>query len=324
MRILFLGSGAFGLPTLKRLGEHHTLVGVVSQPDRPAGRGRVPTPTPVAAWATEFLPGIPLLKPERIGEPDVVRSIRTLAGPGFADAWIVIAFGQKLPPRLLDDIDAFNLHASLLPRWRGAAPIQAAILAGDNTTGNSVITLADRMDAGQVLAQSTRPILPSHTAGDLHDLLAADGPELVESVLRCLASGTRKPEAQDESAVTLAAKLRKPDGVIDFASSEPCRRRIHAFNPWPAVTVEFRARPLKLLRAVSRPAPDTSPRADAPGVGALLDADSGMVVCRDGTILQLVEVQPDGRSPMPWPDFARGQRPPLIPGEKFRTPAPPC
>src|SRR5262245_32820260 len=137
------------------------------------------TPTPVGAWATSNLSGVPLLKPAKVNDPAIVAQVRAVP----ARAWVVIAFGQKLGRPLLEGAFAVNLHASLLPRWRGAAPINAAILAGDAQTGNSVITLADRMDAGLVLAQSRRDIEPEQTAGELHDLLAADGPALISSVL---------------------------------------------------------------------------------------------------------------------------------------------
>src|SRR5258705_3491243 len=153
MRLLFFGSGAFGLPTLERLAAQHQILAVITQPDRPAGRGGRSTPTPIGAWVAEHLPGTPTFKPPKINDPFIIQQIRAIGRPDAsgADAWVVIAFGQKLPRALLDGVFAINLHASLLPRWRGAAPINAAILAGDTQTGNSVITLADRMDAGLIL-----------------------------------------------------------------------------------------------------------------------------------------------------------------------------
>ncbi|XOV74482.1 MAG: methionyl-tRNA formyltransferase [Phycisphaerales bacterium] len=160
LRLVFFGSGAFGLPTLKHLASTHQIEAVVTQPDRPAGRKRALTPTPIGAWAEEHLPSVPLLKPENVNEADqldLVRSFDVGSPDERRGGWVVIAFGQKLSKRLLADRFAINLHASLLPRWRGAAPINHAILAGDSVTGNSVITLADRMDAGLVLGQSERP-----------------------------------------------------------------------------------------------------------------------------------------------------------------------
>lgn len=300
MDLVYFGSGAFGLPTLQALARRHRVHAIVTQPDKPAGRGGQLTPTPIAAWAADHLPDVPVLKPDRVNAPDVVARLR--AAP--AQAWVVIAFGQKLGRALLDGVFAINLHASLLPRWRGAAPINAAILAGDEVTGNSVITLADRMDAGLVLGQSRRPLDPSLTAGELHDLLAADGPALVESVLDAHAAGTLRPEAQDESLVTIAPKLSKADGRVDFRdSAEHCRRRVHGLTPWPGVTVRFRDEPLKLLRVEPRAA--GSEQAEP---GTIIDPTAGRVACGSVTELRILEVHPAGKRPMPWIDFARGRR----------------
>ncbi|HRQ72534.1 MAG TPA: methionyl-tRNA formyltransferase [Phycisphaerales bacterium] len=300
MDLVYFGSGAFGLPTLERLAAHHRVRCIITQPDRPAGRGGRLTPTPIGAWAAEHVPGVPLLKPDRVNERSVCAQVRAFP----ADAWVVIAFGQKLGRALLEDRFAINLHASLLPRWRGAAPINAAVLAGDAETGNSVITLADRMDAGDILAQSRRPLDPALTAGELHDLLAADGPDLVEGVLRAHAEGTLAPRPQDETLVTLAPKLTKADGWVDFAQpADACRRRIHGLTPWPGVTAALGGRSLRLLRV--EPA-DADPQQSA--VGTIVDPDRGTVACGGATALRLLTVQPAGGRDMPWADFARGHR----------------
>ncbi len=302
MRLVYFGSGAFGLPTLQRLASAHTLLAVVTQPDRPAGRGGKPTPTPIAAWAAEALPNLPILRPERVNTPETVERVRSFE----ADAWVVIAFGQKLSARLLDGMFAINLHASLLPRWRGAAPINAAILGGDTFTGNSVITLADRMDAGLILGASRRAIDPLVTAGELHDLLAADGPELVERVLADHAAGTSRPHPQDESEVTIATKLSREDDAIDFHQpADFLRRQVHALTPWPGISVGLETRPpqpLKLLRVRSLP----NTHADAQP-GTILDPRVGTIACGHGTVLQILEVQPPGKRPMPWTAFANGR-----------------
>ena len=297
MKLVFFGSGAFGLPSLRRLAEVHDIAAVVTQPDRPAGRGGALSPTPIATWAMAT-PGLTVLKPEKVNDPAVVGDLRSRG----ADAWVVIAFGQKLGPRLLDGVFAVNLHASRLPRWRGAAPINAAILAGDTVTGNSVITLADRMDAGDCLTQSSRPIDPLTTAGELHDLLAEDGPALLEGVLSDIARKSASRTPQDEAQVTLAPKLSKADGWVDFSeTAESCRRRIHGLTPWPGVTVGFRDQPVKLSRV--RIAPGASDQAP----GTVTDAEQGLVACT-GSMLQVLEVHPSGRNRMQWADFARGQR----------------
>ncbi len=299
MNIVFFGSGAFGLPTLRDLAARHTIRAVVTQPDKPAGRGGQLTPTPIGAWAAENLPATPLLKPQTCNTPEVRDAIRAFP----ADAWVVIAFGQKLGPALLADRFAVNLHASLLPRWRGAAPINAAVLAGDTRTGNSVITLADKMDAGLILGQSERPILPEQSAGELHDLLADDGPALVQRVLDQHAAGTLRPITQDESHVTLAPKIRREDAHLDFScGAASCRNRIHGYNPWPGVTVTFDNAPLKVLRAACAAQTTTTPP------GTLFNPELGLVSCGVGESLRLIEVQPAGKRAMAWSDFARGRR----------------
>jgi len=302
MNVVFLGSGAFGLPTLQRLARDHTLTAVISQPDRRAGRGGKTTPTPIAGWAAEHLSVAPLVKPENINDPAVRDRVRAFP----ADAWVVIAFGQYLGAKLVADRFAINLHASLLPRWRGAAPINAAVLAGDTDTGNSVITIAKEMDAGDVLGRSTRPIDPGLTAGDVHDLLAEDGPDLVAGVLARHAAGTLAPERQDPALVTLAGKLSKADGWVDFTdTAEHARRRIHGLTPWPGVTVTHRDQPLKLLRVAVDPA-RTQPAADDDPPGTITDP-GGTVTCGAGTLLEVLEVQPAGKRPMPWRDYANGR-----------------
>jgi len=301
MRIIFFGSGAFGVPTLEHLAANHELIAVVSQPDRRAGRGSKLVPTPVSAWATELAPGVELYRPESINDPEWTERVRAHR----ADAWVVIAYGQKLSKRLLADRFAINLHASLLPRWRGAAPINAAILAGDAETGNSVITLADRMDAGLVLGQSKRPIEPDQTAGELHDLLAADGPLLVARVLAEFAAGRSTPAQQEESLVTIAPKLRREDAWLDFAEpAESIRRRIHGLTPWPGVAVRVGDIETKLLRVQAHKGKVESGVDAAPGT--LTDAAEGTVRCGQGTTLQLLEVQPAGKKPMPWKAFVNG------------------
>ncbi len=308
MRVLFLGSGAFGLPTLQSLaqGGRHDIVGVVSQPDRPAGRGGELTPTPIAAWAGQNLGG-PLIRAEDVNVEPVLGRLRALE----ADLWLVIAFGQKLSVALLEGKTAINLHASLLPRWRGAAPINAAILGGDPETGNSVITLAQRMDAGLVLGRTRRAIDPALTAGELHDLLAADGPALVEQTLSEIGTAGVRGEAQIESLVTKARKLSRADSWVDFGeSAEACRRRVHGLTPWPGVSVRIQDKDLKLLRVAADPESGGSGPA-----GTLVDASTGRVACKDGSILRMLEVQPAGGKAMRWIDFARGRRPALADGE---------
>ena len=298
MRIVFLGSGAFGVPTLAALHARHTLVGVVTQPDKPAGRGGTMTATPVAQWTSTHAPLVPMHKPEMINDPHAREAVRALQ----ADAWVVIAYGQYLGTSLLENRFAINLHASLLPRWRGAGPIHAAVLAGDETSGNSVITIAPKMDAGDVLGHTTRAILPELTTGQLHDQLADDGPALVERVLMQHHEGTLVHTAQDERLVTIAPKLSKADGMIDLArrTAEKCRRTIHGLNPWPGAAVGFRGETLKLWTCAVVPGEGTP--------GTVLDAELGVMACANGSALRLLTVQPAGGKAMAWDAFARGRR----------------
>jgi methionyl-tRNA formyltransferase len=292
MRLLFFGSGSFGLPTLRFLNAEHDVRAVISQPDRPAGRRRRPTPTPIAAYAAEA--ELPLLQYENINTDEATARLRSFD----VDAWVVIAFGQKLSPSLLADRFAINLHASLLPRWRGAAPIHHAVLAGDAQTGLSVITLAERMDAGDVLASAAMTIAATDTTGLLHERLAERGPSIVEAVLRMHAGGDLAPQHQDESLATAAPKLTRAEAVID-ASMGPdvLRATINGCSPWPGVTARIGDQHLRLLQA----GPATSPQA----MGVI--GEDGLLGCVGGAVT-IVQVQPQGGRPMPYEAWARGRR----------------
>lgn len=297
MNIVFLGSGAFGVPTLERLSQDHTITGIVTQPDRRVGRGKNTTPTPVGQWAAEHLPNTPIVKPEHINTDEARDTIR-----GWdADAWVVIAYGQYLGAKLIADRFAMNLHGSRLPRWRGAAPINAAIVAGDTTTGNSVITIAKEMDAGYVLAQSERMIEQTQTASELHNALSLDGPDLVLGVLQDHAQHRLHMDEQDPDLVTVAPKMLKSDGWIDFGDADACRCRINGLSPWPCVSVEHRGQVLKVLRAQS------SMEESQQAPGTIVEATTGVVACESG-MLVLLEVQPAGKKPMSWQAYANGRQ----------------
>ncbi|MCX5660640.1 MAG: methionyl-tRNA formyltransferase [Planctomycetota bacterium] len=331
MRLIFLGAGEFGLPTLQHLHATHELLAVVSQPDKPAGRRRKLTPTPIAGFALEK--GLTLLRPEDVNAPEVVAPLAALK----ADAAVVIAFGQKLGPELLAALGGLtvNLHSSLLPKLRGAAPINWAILNGEARTGLSVIALAQRMDAGLVYAQAATPIDPRETAGELHDRLAVMGPGIVESVLTQWKGGTLKGEVQDESLATRAPKLSKADASVSFdATAEEVRRRVHGLTPWPGVQVgwvaseksaEKLAEPagaagpgemIFLRRVAAEPASnaaaDRGAVRDGAEPGTLIAPDR--VAVRDGAV-RLLEVQAPGGKPMPIADFLRGHR--MKPGDRL-------
>ena len=321
MRVVFLGAGEFGLPTLEAIAGRHEIPLIVSQPDRPAGRGRRQTPTPIAARALDAKedPADPLHH-ARLHRTDQVNgdSALDLIAEVEPDALVVIAFGQKIGEALLEDRFAINLHASLLPRWRGAAPINRAVMAGDTVTGVSVISLASRMDAGDVHAMRDTMIHPEETAGELHDRLAALGPEAVLEVLDRLERGEIRKVAQDESLATHAAKLGRRDATVDFSvPAATVRSMVHGLVPWPGCEVTVSVPPgekaperLRLHRIEVVDESTISERR----VGSV-DAE-GIVACGRG-LVRLLQVQVPGGRVLDWSDFHRG-RP--LPGGAFLGP----
>lgn len=301
--IVFFGSGAFGLPTLARLASRGQVALVVSQPDRPAGRGQRPQPTPIAAWALEH--ALPLVRSDDVGSGEHLARVRQEP----ARIFVIIAFGQKLPPALIADRMAMNLHGSLLPAWRGAAPIQRAVMEGDSHAGVSVISIAERMDAGVIYATASTPIGSRETAGELHDRLALLGPDVIDEVLRRHAEGSLKGEPQDESRVTRARKLSRSDAWVDFAwPAAKVAARINGLAPWPGCDAEIDGVPVKLLRAeASPPGAEHAATATAPTPGEI--TAFGRVRCGDGEV-ELLEVQPAGGRAMSFDSWLRGRRRP--------------
>jgi methionyl-tRNA formyltransferase len=307
MRIIFTGSGEFGLPTLARLLEaSQEIVAVCTQPDRPAGRGRKLMPMPIAQFALDR--ALPLIR-----TPDI--NAERLPP---ADLMVVIAFGQKIAPAAVDHprLGSVNLHASLLPKLRGAAPINWAILRGETQTGNSVIRLAQKMDAGAILAQSRASIGELETAGELHDRLAKDGASLVLAVSEQLSGGTARPSPQDNAQATLAPKLDRQTATIDWnLPAIEIARRIRAFFPWPACRVRLLDAAGKecgrftLVRA--RPTADEGPRWQ-PGEIII----GGAIACGSQAV-EIIEVQPDGKRSMLLSDYRRGN--PWMPGMKVES-----
>ena len=305
MRLIFFGSGEFGVPTAELLRGRHDLALVVSQPDRPAGRGRKSTPTPVATWAESK--GLVALRVEDVNHPTVIERLREAR----ADAAVVIAFGQKLSPEVIAASGRLvvNLHASLLPRYRGAAPINWAILNGETQTGVSVISLAQKMDGGLVYAQASTPIDPLETAGELHDRLAKMGPKVIAKVLDEFAAGTLRGVAQDERHATRAPKLSKADSHVSFMeTAEHFCHRVHGLTPWPGAKVRWvskspthKEQEIILLRV--RAEPDMT--LEAPP-GTVLD-EHARVAVRDG-VVQLLEMQVPGGKPLKAAEFLRGHR----------------
>ncbi|MEM6332156.1 MAG: methionyl-tRNA formyltransferase [Planctomycetota bacterium] len=306
----FFGSGAFGIPSLDALHAAHDVPLVVTQPPRPAGRKRTLTPTPIHQHAESL--GLPVAHEENVNEQAFVDRIAGLA----LDASIVIAFGQKLGEPLIEAMGrlAVNLHGSLLPAYRGAAPIQRAVMNGDATTGVCVIGLAQRMDAGPIYAERSLDIEPTETSGELHDRLALLGPDAVLAVLDDLAHDRLAPTAQDESLATRARKLTKAEGTVAFDQpAERVRAMINGLNPWPGCRVRWtRAADGSTCEIILRRAsaePSSSPsRTDETSAthGVALD-DAGRFACETGAI-RVLDVQAPGKPVQTWDVFARGQR----------------
>ncbi len=240
MDIVFRGSGAFGIPALEALrASRHKIVQVISQPDRPAGRGKHLTPTPVSQWAAEH--GLPLARTEDANEAETLELLRSRRDAG-AQCLVVIAFGQKLSDELLAIFPrgGINLHSSLLPKYRGAAPINWAVINGDAQAGVCVIEVTRVMDAGDILATAAAPVGESETAGELHDRLALLGSPLLPRVLEAMESGTLVRAAQDRLLATRAPKLSREMAWVDFTESAArVSARIRGMSPWPGVQVEL-------------------------------------------------------------------------------------
>lgn len=311
MNIVYLGSGEFGLESLTALMEsEHDLRFVVTQPPRAAGRGRKTTPTPVARWAGAH--AAPFSEVEDANARPVVENIARYE----PDLIVVIAFGQKIGPALmsLPPKGAINVHASLLPKYRGAAPINWAIINGETEAGVSIITLAEKMDAGQILAKEKTEIEPKETAGELHDRLAKIAAPLLLKTIGQIAEGTAVYTEQDHSRVTLAPKLKKADGFLDFGEpAEVLARKIRGFWPWPGAHATYvsnktgKSLPVTIARAttVSQRPPGLPP--------GTLDQNLH-VICGAGA-LQIGQIKPAGSRLMDFADFVNGWH--VQPGDRF-------
>jgi len=245
-RTVFMGSPEFALPILRKLDTQYQIVGIVTQPDRPAGRGRVLTPPPIKILAIEL--NLPVIQPHRLSEPDAIQQLYLWA----PELIIAAAFGQILRQNVLDlpKFGCINVHASLLPRWRGAAPIQAAILNGDETTGITIMRMDPGIDTGPALGQKSIPISHEDNAGSLADQLSELGADLLMETLPSYLSGELVSTPQDDSLATYAPMIKKEDGLLDFsAPAISLDRKIRAFNPWPGAFTYWNNQVLKIHRA---------------------------------------------------------------------------
>jgi len=307
LRLVFMGTPEFAVPSLQTLIEGKDLVvGVVTQPDQPSGRGLVLHAPPVKVLATAH--HIPVYQPARLREPEVLIQLQNWQ----PDLIVVVAYGKMLPQTVLalPPYGCINVHASLLPKYRGAAPIQWAIACGERETGVTIMYISERMDAGDLLLQKTIPIAADDTGGTLHDKLAVLGAGTLREALQLLKGGQSIARPQNEAEVTYAPLIKKEAGRIDWRQdADTIERRIRAFNPWPSAYTTLHGRLLKIFAAQregSIPLP-------VPPPGTVAEVTSvSLVVATGGGYLALSEVQLEGKRRLPVAEFLKGYS--LTPG----------
>jgi len=297
LRIVFAGTPDFAVPALDALhAAGHPITAVYTQPDRPAGRGQALASSPVKRRALEL--GLAVEQPATLKSTDAVDHLRSHG----ADLMVVVAYGLILPPAILEvpRLGCWNIHASLLPRWRGAAPIQRAILAGDTQTGITIMRMDAGLDTGPMLLERTTSIGPRESAGELHDRLAALGADAVVAAIDAWQAGQLPPRPQPPDGATYAAKLRKDEARIDWTQSAAAiDRQVRAFNPWPVAETRWDGRQLRVWQAE----PTTTPVVGAPG--EVLAAGAGRIVVATGEegAVDLLQVQLAGRRAMTAAEF---------------------
>lgn len=298
-RIVFMGTPDFAVPALQALIETQEVVGVVTQPDRPAGRGRQLRPSPVKQVA--LAAGISLYQPKSLRKEETAAPLRAWQ----PDLIVVAAFGQILRKHVLDlpPLGCINVHASLLPRWRGASPIQHAILAGDAETGVTLMRMDEGLDTGPMYVERAVPITATETAATLHDKLAALGGDMLREFLPAISSGALTPTPQDDAHATYAPLIQKEAGLIDWQQTAvEIDRHIRAMSPWPGAFTYWQGQQLKLLTAQP-----INLSTDTLTPGDVLAWQETAVVATGAGGLQLIELQLAGKRAMPAADFLRGQ-----------------
>ncbi len=304
MRLAFLGTPAFAVPSLEALARAgHELAAVVAQPDRPAGRGQALREPATKTWAREH--GLRVLQPEKVRDGKLAAELSALR----PDALVVAAYGRILGADLLRlaPFGAINVHGSLLPRWRGAAPIQWALASGDRETGATIMQMDEGLDTGDILLQRTLPIGPGDTAESISARLAELGAEALLAALDGLARGAIVPVRQVPAQATLARILEKEDGRIDWTRpAAEIAARLRGFTPWPGAFTTLDGRVVKLLTAA--PAEEATRDGGAPGHALRLSGRGMVVACGGGTALLVTRLQPEGRPPQDALSFLNGLR----------------
>lgn len=309
MQVAFMGTPEFAIPSLSELIDAFEVVGVFTQPDRPAGRGRDLTAPPVKKLAQDH--EIPVSQPESLKSDTALSTLESWS----PEVIVVAAYGQILPPEVLElpPLGCLNVHASMLPRWRGAAPVQAAILHGDEETGVTIMKMDPGLDTGPILAQRRTPIGPEETGGELAERLAQMGAALLVETLPRYAAGNIEPSPQDDSKATEAPRLKKADGQLDFhEAAEELERKIRAFHPWPGTFFYWRDQRIGVKRgSVGKSEADL-----APGTALALHGRPAVQTARGALVLD--EVQPAGKSPMSGRSFLNGAQD--FPGSQIAPP----
>jgi methionyl-tRNA formyltransferase len=301
LSIVFAGTPEFSVPALEALvASNHRVLAVYTQPDRPAGRGRKVTMSAVKQCALEH--NVPVEQPLKLRDPEQIARLATFQ----PDLMVVVAYGLILPQAVLDipRLGCINIHASLLPRWRGAAPIHRAIEAGDSQTGVTIMRMEAGLDTGPMLLEFNEPILASDTTATLHDRLATRGAEALLAALPGIADGSLRARTQPLDGVTYAAKVSKEEARIDWSrSNADIDRQIRAFNPWPVAETTFEGAQLRIWSAV----PDHTIVTGEPGQVGRSD-DGGILVATGTGAINLQTVQVAGRKPVAANEFARAHR----------------
>jgi methionyl-tRNA formyltransferase len=298
MRIVFMGSPKFAIPSLSAIFETYQVIGVVTQPDRQAGRGRKIQESAVKQWSAAH--GLPLMQPPRLKVPESIEQLKTWA----PDLIVVAAFGQILPEIVLEipNWGCLNVHASLLPRWRGAAPIQACILYGDPETGVTIMKMDPGLDTGPILSQRSTPVDPLETGGQLAERLSMIGARLLLETIPDYVEGRLEPIEQDHARATMAPMLKKKDGALDFhLTADELARQVRAFEPWPGSF--FHWNDTRIVVRKAHPTPDVG----GP-VGSITQKGELPAITTAKGLLVLDVLQSAGRAPIPGDAFLRGAR----------------
>ena len=295
-KVVFMGTPDFATAALTALIAQHEVIGVVTQPDRPAGRQRQPQPSPIKTLALAH--HIPVFQPEKIRRPEAIAELQKWQ----ADVYVVAAFGQILPQTVLDipPHGSLNIHASLLPRWRGAAPIQAAIRAGDSQSGITIMKMDAGLDTGPILSKAVVPLAPDETGQSLHDRLSRVGADLLIATLPGYLNGSIKPKPQNDSLATYAPMIKKAEGEIDWQQfAFVIERLIRAFTPWPGTYTNWNGEQLKILSA------DVIAGSASPG--QVIVKGERIAVGTGDDLLAPTQVQLAGRKALPIDEFVKGR-----------------